>query len=123
DRRKLTDHTLVIFASDNGGYNNTNRGLQVTDNSPLRSGKGSVYEGGVPVPLIVRLPGVTARGQTCDEPVMCTDFFPAIVELCAGATAQPAPAGPLDGLRLVPLLKQPQSRLQHDAFFFHLPHY
>ncbi len=123
DRRKLADHTLVIFASDNGGYINTNRGLQVTDNSPLRSGKGSLYEGGIRVPLIVRLPGVTARGQTCAEPVMGTDFFPTIVELCAGAAAQPAPTGPLDGLSLVPLLQQPQSRLQRDALFFHYPHY
>ena len=123
DQRRLADHTLVIFASDNGGYINTNRSLQVTDNAPLRSGKGSVYEGGIRVPLIVRLPGLTARGQTCDEPVMCTDFFPTIVELCAGAAGQPAPARPLDGLSLVPLLKQPQSRVQRDALFFHYPHY
>jgi arylsulfatase A-like enzyme len=123
DQRKLTDQTLVIFASDNGGYLGTNRGLVVTDNAPLRSGKGSVYEGGIRVPLIVRLPGLTARGETCAEPVMCTDFFPTIVELCAGGHAQPAPAGPLDGLSLVPLLKQPQSHLQRDALFFHYPHY
>jgi arylsulfatase A len=123
ERRGLTERTLVIFASDNGGYVNTNRGLQVTDNFPLRSGKGSLYEGGIRVPLIVRLPGVTVRGATCDEPVLCTDFFPTIFELCAGPSAQPAPAGPLDGLSLVPLLKQPRSHLQRDALFFHYPHY
>jgi arylsulfatase A-like enzyme len=123
DQRGLADHTLVIFASDNGGYVNTNRGLRVTDNSPLRSGKGSLYEGGIRVPLIVRLPGLTARGQTCDEPVLCTDFFPTITELCAGGRAQPAPAGPLDGVSLVPLLKQPKSHLPRDAMFFHYPHY
>ena len=123
DRRGLTERTLVIFASDNGGYVNTNRGLQVTDNFPLRSGKGSLYEGGIRVPLIVRLPGLTARGATCDAPVICTDFFPTIVELCVGANARPAPAGPLDGLTLVPLLKQPRARLERDALFFHYPHY
>lgn len=122
-QRGLADNTLVIFASDNGGYVNTNRGLRVTDNSPLRSGKGSLYQGGIQVPLIVRLPGLTARGETCDEPVICTDFFPTIVELCAGGRAQPAPAGPMDGLSLVPLLKRPQAHLQRDALFFHYPHY
>lgn len=123
DRHKLANNTLVIFASDNGGYVNTNRGLRVTDNSPLRSGKGSLYEGGIRVPLIVRLPGRTARGETCDEPVVCTDFFPTIVELCAGGGAVPAPAGPLDGLSLVPLLEQPKAHLQREAIFFHYPHY
>jgi len=114
----------VIFASDNGGYVNTNRGLQVTDNSPLRSGKGSLYEGGIRVPLIVRLPGVTPSGATCDEPVMCTDYFPTILELCGvSAAGQSTPLKPLDGLSFVPLLKQPQSRLQRDVLFFHYPHY
>jgi arylsulfatase A len=122
--RGLADRTLVIFASDNGGYVNTNRGLQVTDNSPLRSGKGSLYEGGIRVPLIVRLPGVTPPGATCDEPVICTDFFPTILELCGlSVSGQPALLKPLDGLSLVPLLKQPHSRLQRDALYFHYPHY
>ena len=122
--RGLAERTLVIFASDNGGYVNTNRGLQVTDNSPLRSGKGSLYEGGIRVPLIVRLPGVTPPGAACDEPVICTDFFPTILELCGlSASSQPAPLKPLDGLSLVPLLSQPSARLQRDALFFHYPHY
>ncbi len=124
DQRGLADRTLVIFASDNGGYINTNRGLQVTDNFPLRSGKGALYEGGIRVPLIVRLPGVTPPGATCNEPVICTDFFPTIIELCGlGGSSQPAPGKPLDGLSLVPLLRQPQSQLQRDALFFHYPHY
>jgi arylsulfatase A len=122
--RGLADRTLVIFASDNGGYVNTHRGLQVTDNSPLRSGKGSLYEGGIRVPLIVRLPGVTPPGATCEEPVVCVDFFPTILELCGlSGSGQPVPLKTLDGLSLVPLLKQPKSRLQRDALFFHYPHY
>lgn len=124
DRRGLMDQTLVIFASDNGGYINTNRGLRVTDNWPLRSGKGSLYEGGIRVPLIIRLPGVTPAGATCDEPVNCTDFFPTITELCGLTnTSQSTGAKPLDGVSLVPLLKQPGAHLQRDALFFHYPHY
>ncbi len=124
DERNLTKNTLVIFASDNGGYTNHHRGRPVTDNSPLRSGKGSLYEGGIRVPLLVRLPGVTPRAAVCAEPVTCTDFFPTILELCGlGANAQPQPAGPLDGVSLVALLRQPQSHLDREALFFHYPHY
>jgi arylsulfatase A len=124
NERKLAENTLVIFASDNGGYTNQNRGRPVTDNSPLRSGKGSLYEGGIRVPFIVRMPGLTPRAEICAEPVICTDFFPTILELCGlGANAQPAPAGPLDGVSLVSLLRQPQSHLRRDTLFFHYPHY
>jgi len=123
-KRNLAERTLVIFASDNGGTIIQHRGRQVTDNSPLRSGKGSLYEGGIRVPLILRLPGVTPRGTTCEEPVTCTDFFPTILELCGvSATEKTAPAGPLDGSSLVPLLRQPDARVNRDALFFHYPHY
>ena len=122
-QRRLAERTLVIFASDNGGTIIQHKGRQVTDNSPLRSGKGSLYEGGIRVPLIVRMPGITPGGQCCAEPVVCTDFFPTILELCGvAATGKAAPKGLLDGLSLVPLLK-PRSRLQRDALFFHYPHY
>jgi len=124
DQRKLADHTLVIFYSDNGGYINQNKGRQVTDNFPLRSGKGSLYEGGIRVPLVVRMPGVTPRGEVCDDLVTCMDFFPTILEWCGVApTTGPTPAGPLDGLSLVPLLRSPRAHLNRDALFFHYPHY
>ena len=123
-KRGLADHTLVIFASDNGGYTNPFRGQVPTDNWPLRSGKGSLYEGGIRVPLIVRLPGVTRPGAVCDAPVTCADFLPTILELCNKVGGRPtAPVGALDGVSLVPLLRQPQSRLQRDELFFHYPHY
>ncbi|MCW5555676.1 MAG: sulfatase [Verrucomicrobiae bacterium] len=122
-KRKLEGRTLVIFASDNGGTIIQHRGRQVTDNSPLRSGKGSLYEGGIRVPLIVRLPGVTSRGSVCDEPVICTDFYPTILELCGVSAASRPAAGPLDGQSVAPLLRQPNARLNRDALYFHYPHY
>jgi arylsulfatase A-like enzyme len=70
------------------------------------------------------MPGITSSGAICDDPVICTDFFPTIRELCGlSSSNKPAPLQPLDGLSLVPLLKQPASTLPRDALFFHYPHY
>lgn len=116
DRRNLAGRTAVIFISDNGGYIGVNRGKVVTNNAPLRSGKGSAYEGGVRVPLIVRAPGM-ARGKTCGFPVISSDVFGTVQEL-VGAS------GPThDGLSLVPLLQDPAGRLAREEMFFHYPHY
>lgn len=121
DERGLAANTVVIFTSDNGGYINAYRGEQVTDNYPLRSGKGSLYEGGIRVPLIVRAPGCAA-GRVCDEPVCSIDFYPTLLEL----TAAPGDAvhnQSLDGLSFASLLRQPEGRLNRDELYFHYPHY
>src|SRR5206468_312979 len=62
DELGLAENTIVVFFSDNGGYVNHYKKEIVTDNSPLRSGKGSLYEGGVREPLLIRWPGVTKPG-------------------------------------------------------------
>ncbi|MCC6231397.1 MAG: sulfatase [Verrucomicrobiales bacterium] len=118
DRRRLSRQTLVVFASDNGGTTNLSRGRKVTDNYPLRSGKGSLYEGGIRVPLLIRYPGITPQGAVCHTPVLCTDLFTTLAE-AAGA---PTETG-LDGLSLLPLLKDPTSPLPRESLFFHYPHY
>lgn len=118
EERGLDRNTLVIFTSDNGGYLGPRDGPAITDNTPLRSGKGSLYEGGVRVPLIVRWPGVTPPGSTCDRPVTCADWWATLIE----AGGEPNP-GPSDGLSLVPLLKDPAAPLPRDTLFFHYPHY
>lgn len=122
-RRGLYRNTVVIFASDNGGYvgydTRCGRKIPVTNNAPLRSGKGSLYEGGIRVPLMVRWPGVARSGATCDEPVILTDMLQTLLKV---AGLPPAPDAP-DGLNLVPLLKDPAAKLDRDALFFHYPHY
>lgn len=121
--RRLDQNTIVIFASDNGGF----VGMQktngvtapVTNNAPLRSGKGSLYEGGTRVPLIVRWPGVTPQGAVCSEPVILTDLFPT----CVHAARLPPLPQASDGVDLTPLLNDPAAKLERDALFFHYPHY
>lgn len=122
EQRGLADHTLLVFNSDNGGFINNYDKRQVTDNFPLRSGKGSLYEGGVRVPLIVRLPGVTPAGAVCDEPVICMDYFRTFTEI-AGTPAEAMGGSGIDGLSLLPLLKNPKASLGRDTMCFHYPHY
>jgi arylsulfatase A-like enzyme len=117
----LRDNTLVVFASDNGGYIDPYRDMpMVTSNYPLRSGKGSLYEGGVRVPTLVRWPGVTPSGATCSEPIVTMDFYPTLL---AAAGARIPPDTPVDGRDLRDLLRDPQGVRMERDFPFHYPHY
>jgi len=123
DELGLTENTIVIFSSDNGGVGGYKalgiKGGEITSNAPLKGGKGMLYEGGVRVPLFVRWPGVVKPASRCDEPVITVDFYPTLLEM-AGASG---PAGqPLDGESIVPLLKG-TGGLKRDAIFWHFPAY
>jgi arylsulfatase A-like enzyme len=109
----LADNTIVVFFSDNGGLESSAR------QTPLRSGKANLYEGGIRVPLTVRWTGVVEPGTTCSEPVTSTDFFPTFRQVL-GATA--FGRGPIDGVSLLPLLAQTGS-LHRPAIYWHYPHY
>jgi arylsulfatase A-like enzyme len=124
DELNLAGNTVLIFASDNGGVGGYVReGIKkagdVTDNAPLRSGKGSLYEGGTRVPLIVRWPAVTKPGSSCNIPTLHIDLYPTMLEL---ATA-PSPRQALDGESLVKLLRDSSANLERDAIFQHFPGY
>ena len=114
DELGLTERTLVIFTSDNGGLQDYS-----TDNAPLRAGKGYPYEGGIRVPLIVRWPGVVENGRVCEVPVTSVDHFPTLAEL-AGARIPSDRV--IDGESLLPVLKETGS-LRREAVFWHFPHY
>jgi arylsulfatase A-like enzyme len=120
DQRGLTDRTVVVFASDNGGYIGNFGKVPVTSNFPLRSGKGSLYEGGIRIPLIIRSPGARSPHGVCKEPVYVADLFPTLLEI---AGLQTDPKIPLDGRSLGPLLNDPSASLKRDALYFHFPHY
>jgi arylsulfatase A len=82
--------------------------VPTTSNKPLRFGKGSGYEGGTRVPLIVHWPGVTKAGSVEHTPVISMDLFPTILEM--------------DGVSLVSLPRQ-RGKLGRDTLFWHYPHY
>jgi arylsulfatase A-like enzyme len=123
DELGLTQDTLVVFFSDNGGVGGYRElgvmGGAITSNAPLRGGKGMLYEGGIRVPMIVRWPRRVRAGSRCRVPVIGLDFYPTFLE-AAGIGARPA--RPLDGLSLVPLLRG-ADRLPRDAVFWHFPAY
>ena len=114
DRLHLDENTIVIFFSDNGGH------MGATSNYPLRGAKGMLYEGGIREPLLIKWPGVTKAGTICDEPVIGIDLYPTFLEM----TGTTPPAGyTLDGVSLVPLLKNANASLDRDAIFWHFPAY
>jgi len=117
DRLDLAKDTGVFFMSDNGGLS-TSEG-HPTCNLPLRAGKGWLYEGGVREPMIVRRPGVTQAGSTCDEPVISTDFYPTMLDM-AGLPLKPEQH--MDGRSMTALLKQ-EGRQEGRALYWHYPHY
>ncbi len=121
-RLKIADNTIVVFTSDNGGlvlpYCG---GRPVTANLGLRGGKGSAYEGGVRVPLIIDWPGVVRPHSTCDVPAVGVDVFPTVLEM-AGVCGSANGGRDIDGESLLPLLTQSGS-LARDAIYWHYPHY
>jgi len=114
---KLTERTLIIFTSDNGGLA-TLEGMPApaTINSPLREGKGYLYEGGIRVPLIIRWPG-QFKPAVSTAVVNSIDLLPTITSVCGAK----APAD-VDGVSLDPVLRQ-TSELPKRDLFWHYPHY
>jgi arylsulfatase A-like enzyme len=106
DAFHLTENTLVIFTSDNGGDPRTS-------NIPLRGSKGMFYEGGIRVPAIARWPGHIAPGSTNDTPISGIDLMPTLAEL----TGLDINDQPMDGLSLIPLFKGQLFR-ERNLFWF-----
>ena len=112
DNLNLSRNTFLIFTSDNGGIRD------ISYQTPLRAGKGSYYEGGIRVPLIIRWPGTIAAGSSTDFPVTNMDFYPTIQRII---TAGKPFDKQLDGSDLSPLFSgQP---MKERSLFWHFPVY
>ena len=126
DELKLAENTILIFSSDNGGvggYHSTEAPASKkgnTDNAPLRGGKGTLYEGGIRVPFIVRWPAVVAPGTTSEQPAAHVDIYPTFLDV---AGAKPKAGYPLDGFSFLPLLKNPSAARNREPIFWHFPGY
>jgi arylsulfatase A-like enzyme len=116
ERLKLADNTVVIFTSDNGGLS-TSEG-HPTSNLPYRAGKGWMYEGGLRVPWIIRAPGLTTAGATCDTPIASIDLLPTVLALTGGDLPREVA---IDGVNVTPLLQG--QALAKRALYWHYPHY
>lgn len=124
DELGIAENTLVIFSSDNGGVGSYHSiGLDkngVTDNSPLKGGKGTLYEGGFRVPYVFRWKGNVEAGRTEATPINSVDLYPTLLELAGGE--QPANY-PLDGVSYAKLLKEKKPLERGKPLFWHFPGY
>lgn len=112
EQLNLAENTIVIFTSDNGGES------RVTNNAPLREGKSTLYEGGIRVPLVISWPGRIKPHSICNRPTMNIDFYPTLAQI-AGTDIDPAQR--IDGVSIVPLLKNPNGALTRHALYWHYP--
>lgn len=116
DRLGLADRTLVVFTSDNGGLVTAEGpGTPPTTNAPLRAGKGSLYEGGLRVPLVMAGAGVARTGATESAPVSAMDLYATLAAL--GGDGQ----GARDGASFAPVLAG--AARESRPLFWHYPHW
>lgn len=109
DSLGMSDNTIIIFYSDNGGSEPT------TDNFMLRGGKGMPYEGGCRVPLIINYPGKVKSGSLCSTPIIGVDIYPTLVKAAGGKIPTY-----LDG---EDIFKNIKSDKRDNDIFWHFPAY
>lgn len=121
----LTERTMIVFTSDNGGlYRRYDYQEHADDNvsslAPLKGEKGSLHEGGIRIPMIVKYPGKIKPGSTCGEPAISYDFYPTFV---AAAGGQLPEHQTIDGVSLLPLFNVPEAKLARQSLHWHYRHY
>ncbi|MEO1260627.1 MAG: sulfatase [Bacteroidota bacterium] len=120
DKNKLSDNTIIIFMSDNGGLSAVGRGGQKhLHNTPLKSGKGSAYEGGIREPMMVKWPGTTKPNSVCNNYLIIEDFFPSILEMAGVQKWETVQT--IDGQSFIPFLKNNEPVQQDRPLYWHYP--
>lgn len=117
----IENNTIILFMSDNGGLSLTppRGGTAHTQNLPLRAGKGSVYEGGIREPMIVKWPGVAKPNSITDQYIIIEDFFPSILEMAGIEKAKTIQS--IDGKSFKPLLINQNVVDENRVLIWHYP--
>lgn len=116
----LYENTIILFSSDNGGLIGKNPKKPVTNNAPLRTGKGDIYEGGVRIPTILYAPNIVGFKKKVDVPVISMDYYPTLMEL-AGISSEKVNEQTIDGKSMVSLIEAETT--SREAVYWHYPHY
>nr|NQU93209.1 sulfatase-like hydrolase/transferase [Bacteroidota bacterium] len=120
NKKGISDNTIVLFMSDNGGLSAVARGGEPhTHNLPLSSGKGSAREGGIREPMMVKWSGVVKPKSVCNDYLIIEDFFPTILHM-AGIDDYKT-VQQIDGISFVPMLKQEGTSAENRTLFWHYP--
>ncbi|MDG2108657.1 MAG: sulfatase [Flavobacteriaceae bacterium] len=120
EENQLEKNTVILFMSDNGGLSAVARGGEKhTHNIPLKSGKGSIYEGGIRVPMLAYWPNITQAETINSTPLIIEDFFPSILEM-AQIDTNDFPQT-IDGQSFVPLLQNNTESQTNRPLFWHYP--
>ena len=119
--KKIEDNTVIIFMSDNGGLSAVARGGEPhSHNKPLSSGKGSIHEGGIREPMLVKWPGVVKPQSINDNYLIIEDFYPTILEMAGVRNYRTVQR--VDGKSFIPLLKDNRPGQTNDRpLFWHYP--
>lgn len=121
DKKGIGNNTVILFLTDNGGLalSPPRGGTHLTHNAPLRAGKGSVYEGGIRIPMILRFPPLAKAGSVTSSPVIVEDVFPALLDLAGIRNYRTIQK--VDGRSFVPLLKNPSATDESRVLLWHYP--
>ena len=114
EEKKITDNTIVIFFSDNGGVEWYN----FSDNGVLRGIKGDFFEGGIRVPFTMQWPKKIKPGITYDKPIIALDVFATVA---SAASAQKYIKNDIDGVDLLPYLTGDKFGLPHEYLYWQNP--
>jgi arylsulfatase A len=119
----IENNTLVFFYSDNGGLSRvkdpkTGEIVTATNQYPLRSGKGTLYEGGIRVPFIARLPGIIPAGIVTDAIINSQDFYPTLANFAGGSIPSY-----IEGISFKKVLTGEKAQIDRDTLYFHYPQY
>lgn len=121
DEKEIAGNTVIVFIADNGGNEyvkiEADGNVAPTDNTPLRGGKASIFEGGIRVPCIVVWPGLTKAGSRSDEIIQASDFYPTLLK---GLDIELPQGHKVDGIDIRRALRG--GKLDRKAIFTYFPH-